>query len=818
MAVGIVAVSHSLPLAEAARDLALQMISGEQPPLALAAGTPEGEFGTDAVAVAEAIAAVDSGDGVLVLVDLGSAILSAEMALEFLPDPDLDVRIISAPFVEGLLAGVVRAATGGSIDEVAEEARAALIPKQQQLGDTAEQPTVSVDTAATDEVRRTATIVNAAGLHARPAGRIAEELAQFNASVTIQKAGRDAVSARSPLMVAGLGTRGGDTVTLSANGADATAALDHLENMIADGFGELVENLVEQPAAAAAGADPQPVDARNHSAPTRPLGVSSGRVLGPVARMAAPVSEPIAHGTIAENERAAEKQRVIEAVTQVTAELEELAATATGTAQEVLAATAKLAADPVIISEAGAKIIDQGRPAANAVWDVLRDIARQFTAGGGELAERASDVRDVRARIVAKLTGQQLPGIPNLKQPFILVAHDLAPADTATLNPKTCLGIVLGSGGPTSHTAILARALGIPAVIDAAAFAELEDGEEIVIDGETAEVIRQPNDSDKLDARTAPQLLSDLPPFAGPGRLASGETVQILANVGSSKDVAAAVERGAEGVGLFRTEFCFLGRETAPSLTEQVAAYAEVLQGFKGRKVVVRTLDAGSDKPLPFVTPAAEENPALGVRGYRTSWNYPDVLTTQLAAIAQAATQVPETDVWVMAPMIATLEETHSFVEEARHAGLKHVGIMVETPAAVGLADQIAEVVDFVSVGTNDLAQYTMAADRMATDLAHLNSPWQPALLRQLRALGENCADTAVSIGVCGESASDPLLAGVLVGLGVNSLSMTANAVPVVGAAIAGYTMEQCQQAAAAACNAESAEAARRAVREILAA
>lgn len=824
MTVGIVAVSHSLPLAEAARDLALQMISGEAPPLKVAAGTPDGGFGTDAVAVSEAITEVDNGDGVLVLVDLGSAILSAEMALEFLPDPDANVQVISAPFVEGLLAATVRAATGGTLEEVANEARAALAPKQDQLGDAApakssndaDGAAASVADVEIFDAKKIVALINPNGLHARPASKIAGLVSEFDAKIQIRSAAGKSAAALSPLAVAGLGTKGGENVELLANGPDAAVAVEKLAELISAGFGEV------EPASSGAEISPEKSAAGDSPATKpaarKPLGVSAGRVVGKVLRMPEPITAPAAGSPILAAERDAAVSRLKDAVAQVIAELQARADAATGHSHDILAATAQLAADPMIVDDASKQISETGTAPEKAVWEVLDDVATQYEAAGGALAERATDVRNVRARIVAALTGQKLPEVPQSDSPFILVAKDLAPADTAQLNPKTCLGMVLGEGGPTSHTAILARTFGIAAVVDAASFEALSDGDTVLVDGSEGAVIVNPSDDEAATARREPQLLTELPPFEGPGQLASGEEIAIIANVGGAKDVALAVERGAEGVGLFRTEFCFLGRQTAPSFDEQVKAYSEVFAGFPGKKVVVRTLDAGSDKPLPFVTPAHEENPALGVRGLRTCWDHPEVLETQLAAIAAAA-KATDAQPWVMAPMVATIEEAKTFVKTARAQGLTansgaKLGVMVETPAAAVQTAELFKVLDFVSIGTNDLTQYTMAADRMATELAHLNTPWQPAVLRLIGQIGAGA--NGGSVGVCGEAAADPLLAPVLVGLGVNSLSMTATAIPLVGAQIAKFDLATCKAAAEAACAAESASDARAAAAQVL--
>jgi phosphotransferase system enzyme I (PtsI) len=402
--------------------------------------------------------------------------------------------------------------------------------------------------------------------------------------------------------------------------------------------------------------------------------------------------------------------------------------------------------------------------------------------------------------------------VPEPGHPFVLVAEDLAPADTATLDPETVLGIVTSGGGPTSHTAILARSLGIPAVVAVTGADQLRDGETVLVDGGAGSVVRDPDPDAVAAARNRDTARRE---FDGRGRTADGIPVQLMANVADPDGARAAAEARAEGVGLFRTEFCFLGRAVEPSVAEQVTAYRRVLASFPGRRVVVRTLDAGADKPLGFVTVDDEPNPALGVRGLRTAVGHPDVLDRQLQAIAEAAA-VEDAEVWVMAPMVATPREARDFVAACEANGLRRAGVMVEVPAAALRSRSIFEHAAFGSIGTNDLIQYTMAADRVLGELASLSTPWQPAVLELVRATCEGAAAHDRPVGVCGEAASDPALAPVLVGLGVTSLSMTPRALGDVAAVLAATTSDECAELARLACEQPDAESARAAVRERL--
>ncbi|MFZ3452021.1 phosphoenolpyruvate--protein phosphotransferase [Arthrobacter sp. 7Tela_A1] len=550
------------------------------------------------------------------------------------------------------------------------------------------------------------------------------------------------------------------------------------------------------------------------------IGVSPGRVLGPSLRMPPPVPEPDAGLKFGPDSSVdGEKARLKDAADNVREDLKRRSAAASGDAKAVLDATAMMATDPMLLKAAG-KHINNGMAADRAIWEAGLEVASMLQSLGGYMAERTQDVLDVRARIVAELDGLPAPGIPASDVPFILTAEELAPADTATLDPALVIGLVTSGGGPQSHTAILARSLGLPAVVGAASADSIVDGAEIYLDGAAGTVVVNPGVAEREAAQKYASRGS-LPAFNGVGTTSDGHRVPLLANVGSGKDAVAAAAAGAEGVGLLRTEFCFLGRDTEPSIDEQVAAYGAVFEAFPGRKVVIRTLDAGADKPLPFLTDATEPNPALGVRGFRTDRSSPGVLTRQLEAIAAAAGS-HESDVWVMAPMISTADEAADFAVMCGAAGLATPGVMIEVPAAAIMSRAVLSRVKFASLGTNDLTQYTMAADRQLGTLASLNDPWQPAVLQLIAATVAGGAaagevDGAVrNVGVCGEAAADPALAVVLTGLGVNTLSMTPRALSTVGAVLASVTLPQAQELAALALAAETAAEGRTQVRRKL--
>ncbi|MFE4543593.1 phosphoenolpyruvate--protein phosphotransferase [Arthrobacter sp. NPDC056727] len=547
------------------------------------------------------------------------------------------------------------------------------------------------------------------------------------------------------------------------------------------------------------------------------VGVSPGRIIGTIRQMPKPISEPpagdqLAAGTTPEEATAALKA----AAGAVHDELRARADHATGDGKAVLEATALMAKDTMLIKGA-AKLIARGTSPQRAIWESGSSVSEMLHNLGGYMAERATDVLDVRARIVAELRGVPAPGIPSSNEPFILVAEDLAPADTATLDPNKVLALVTAGGGPQSHTAIIARSLGLPAVVAAVGVDELPDGTEIYVDGAAGSITASPDDSLRAAAEAWAATASLLAEFSGTGSTADGHLVPLLANVGGAKDAQAAAKLGAQGVGLFRTEFCFLERDTEPTVEEQAAAYKGVFDAFPGKKVVLRTLDAGADKPLPFLTDSTEPNPALGVRGYRTDFTTPGVLDRQLEAIAKAEKE-SEADVWVMAPMISTAEEAARFATMCAEAGIKTPGVMVEVPSAALTADTILREVGFASLGTNDLTQYAMAADRQLGPLAGLNTPWQPAVLRLvgLTVEGSRAEGHNKPVGVCGEAAADPALAVVLTGLGVTTLSMTARSLAAVAAVLKTVTLAEAQELAKLALSAPSAVEARAWVREKL--
>lgn len=537
------------------------------------------------------------------------------------------------------------------------------------------------------------------------------------------------------------------------------------------------------------------------------VGVSAGVAVGPVARVEGPV---LPQDTGPPPDPAAAAEAAAAALAAVAHELDGLAAKA-GVSGAVVGRQARIARDPSL-EALSRQLVRAGRTAPRAAWEAFTAYRDLRASDPVRPAPAGAELDDVRDRVVARLLGEPPPAIPDPGVPFVLVARDLSPALTAGLDPARVLALVTERGGPTSHTAVLAKSLGIPAIVGCAGAGALRSGQRVVVDGRAGLVTVEPDAATVGEARS--RSAAAVVDTGGPGRLRDGRPVALLAAVGAPADVAEAVAAGAEGVGVFRTEFCFLDRDQPPSVAEQVDAYLRVLDGFPGLPVTVRTLDIGADKPARFVPLGDQPNPALGVRGLRVARRFPALLDDQLTALGRAASRT-KAQVHVMAPMVATTGEAAWFATQARAHGIRSAGVMVEVPAAALRAGDLLRIVDFVSVGSNDLASYTFAADRADGELADLLDPWQPAFLELVASVLRAGARAGMPVNVCGEAPSDPMLAVVLVGLGAAGLSMAPRALPAVRATLAQWTLADCERAAAGALGADGPEEARGWVAEI---
>lgn len=899
--VGLVVVSHSARLAagvvELAREMAgevrLEEAGGLEPP---ADGEPA-PLGTDATRVMMAIEAADdgSGDGVVVLMDLGSAVLSAEMAVELM-DPEVAERVTlcAAPLVEGAVAAAVSAQSGADAAAVVAEATGALAPKRSHLGDDEPPPTEQqtfdasighqTSAASADAVEERFRVTVAQGLHARPAAQFVRTAASMDAQIEVTNAttGAGPAPATSLNGLATLGVREGHEITVRATGPAAREAIEALR-AVASGaaVGSGGASAASAGDASARGAEASGTSASRATA-------DAPRRTPPGEAPAPPPQPPFAEGEPA-TEDAAPNEPVAEAATPPTANLplhgiptspgiaiaalrrlgepdeaepsipdeptgapddewaklthardrvrqeveqsrDRLAAQVGAGEAEILDALALMLDDDALLAPARTAIEQHHRSAARAWADAVDSVVARYRALDDPYQrERAADVADIGRRVLRRLAGDEAQpqsadrdASPGAEAPSILLAPDLTPLDAAQIDPVTTRGIATARGGPTSHGAILARALGVPAVVGLGDEAlAIDPGTPAVLDGTAGVLIPAPSQETSKHyaerrAREAAAAEQARAAAHDPAVTRDGTRIEVAANAGDAQDARAAFEAGADGVGLLRTEFAFLGRAQMPGEGEQAEFYAAAAEALQGRPLVIRTLDAGADKPLPYLAMPAEQNPFLGVRGVRLGLARPELLRTQLRAIVRTATQ--HDNVKVMFPMVATVEELRAvrrLLDEAcarvggsPRAGFE-VGIMVEVPAAALLAVQLAHDVDFFSLGTNDLTQYVLAAERGNAALAGLADGLHPAVLRLVHEVCHAAKAHGRWVGVCGELAADPLAVPLLAGLGVRELSVAAPAVPAVKAAVRALDRDDAAALAHAALAADSAAAVR---------
>jgi phosphocarrier protein FPr len=817
--IGMVVVSHSAKLAEGVCDLARQVAQGRVR-IAAAGGTadPENPIGTDAFQVLQAIESVYSDDGVLVLMDLGSAVLSAGTALELLGEErSSHVELCAAPLVEGAVAAATLAAAGATLAEISQEARNALAGKlaqcpPQDAGGTAcattTMPALSkVGQAvppASPACQAEVTLTNRLGLHARPAAQIVRLVRRYRAQVTI-----DNVAASSINGVLSLGAREGHRLRICARGAEAHEALAALANFIESGCGELAPPLASPPQHQAGG-----------------IPASAGIAIGPLVKLR-PAAVEIVPRAVGNPE--AEQQRLIAAVhgaQEETKALYEWFKTHVGADEAgIFDAQSLFLEDPELVGAVWRMVLED-RVGAESAWlaETTRLADRFGSLEDPYLRARAADVADVAARVLRRLTGQA-SAARVLREPAILSAHDLTPSEVQDFDPTMVLGLCLEAGSVSAHSVILARAMGIPVVAGLGpGISALADGTIVAIDGEQGTVWISP-DADRvaalegrrrewLAARRAAELERHRPAATRDGR-----RIRVFANISGVAEAAEAVACGAEGVGVLRTEFLFLGRAAAPGEEEQLAAYRAIAESLGGRPLTVRALDIGGDKSLPYVEIGEEANPFLGWRGIRVLLSWRDLFRTQLRAILRAGAAQP---VELLLPMIASMDElreTTALVGEAEaeleREGLPfrkniRIGVMIEVPAAVAVADQLAREASFFSIGSNDLIQYAMAADRTNSRVAPLADPFQPAVLRMIRQTIEAGRGAGIDVALCGELAADPVATPLLLGLGLEEFSVSAPLIPELKRAISLWSAAEAEAVAREALAMDSCQSVRR--------
>lgn len=640
-------------------------------------------------------------------------------------------------------------------------------------------------------------ITNSAGLHARPAAVFASKAKTFQSDLSLLL-GDQSANAKSVVGVMGLSTRQGDKVRIEAEGSDAEQALVELTQLLLDRCGE------EEHEAPAAPAITVAVPAKQEESADflTGVGASPGIAIGRVYHHRVQEFDVPEFGA----STAQEQKNFAEAAKEAAVQIDSIKTKLLDPAkQAILSMHQELLQDPDLLALTYAGLAE-GKSAAWAWRSAFSSYSARLEAQDNALlSERANDIRDVGRRVLALLAGVKQTSL-DVPAGSILIAEDLTPSDTAVLDPSKVMGFCTRTGGATSHVAILARSLGIPAVcgISQAALA-LADNEQVIIDGSrgTLRVAPSPEQitvANEEISRIAERRAAEGAMSQQEARTSDGVRIEVVANIRNAADAREAVAKGAEGVGLLRSEFLFDNRDTAPCEEEQASEYSAVAAVLgKDRPLVVRTLDVGGDKPLSYLPLPKEENPFLGLRGVRVSLDRPDLFRTQLRAILRAA---PLTRLHIMFPMVASLEELRAakqiLAEEqvnTGHSDIK-VGIMVEVPSAAILASRFAPEVDFFSIGTNDLTQYVLAMDRGHPQLAKQADALHPGVLAMIAMTCEGAKAHGKWVGVCGGLASDEIAAPLLVGMGVKELSVSTPAIATIKATLSRWAMPECQQLA----------------------
>jgi phosphoenolpyruvate-protein phosphotransferase/dihydroxyacetone kinase phosphotransfer subunit len=791
--VGLVLVSHSRPLAEAVAELVRLTVKAELPMTCSGGvGDQRTELGTDAVEIQEAINLVYSDDGVLVLMDMGSAILSAETAKDFLdPEQQERVRLTSAPLVEGGIAAAVQAQLGASLDEVAEAALRSLLPKQDQVQDVVSAPSASSVRNVTIHEVLDVTIQNSHGLHLRPAALLIKTLSGFPAEVLVENrsANRGPVLARSLVDLARLQIREGDSVRFSISSPDPKPVVDSILSLVERQFDE----------AASSVALPEAEGALDHS---RPFAVSPGVAIGRPLLLDTVVPPIPTYAVVSAPEIAREVEKLRSAVAAALAEfdrrIDRLRASLPRNELQIFDAQRMIFADPTLLKEVQTKIRELHLNAAAAWHEILSNYAAdQEKADDPYLRARAADFREVERTVLSRLIGEKKESVlpqETFVDSTILVCEELTPTLAESFRRLSVAGVIQLGGGPTSH--ILARALGLPAIGGARSNLEdLRKAQRVAISGSEGSLwIDPPSDvfADLLGRQQLERSENERALQVSQERAITkdGIPVQVGGNAGSAEDIANARTNGAEFIGLFRSEFLFQSFEQEPDEDRQLAAYQEAL-ATAGRTfpVTVRLLDVGGDKPLKFLPQPHEANPFLGVRGIRLLMANQQFFRAHLRAILRLADTF---QVQLLLPMITDLSEILAtrktlvtLSEELRRASVPHrwpipIGAMIETPSAGLLIDQLLPQLDFLSIGTNDLTQYVLCAERGNASLSGFSDSLHPAVLRICEQVIRAAQERGIKTSICGEVASDREAIPILLSLGFREFSVTATAVPAI--------------------------------------
>ncbi len=852
--VGLVIVSHSRALADALIALVKQ-VSINEIPLARAGGVglKHQEFGTDAVEIVEAIHSVYSPDGVIVLMDLGSAILSAEMALEFLSD-DMrpHIRICAAPVVEGAISAGVQIGLGGDLDTVYREAQQALFPKIEQLSvsDESVVPESPISTPSASEGEDTGkeiilTIRAKYGLHARLSARFVQTAAPFDAEVWVSKLlplqdspsaeGREGaegkrevakgpVPATSLNSLTTLGVLQGEQIAVFAQGKDTDQVLAALQNQADQNFGENLSDYAEIPSVPVteAASDQDEMDI---------IPISEGIAIGPAFHYQMTQMQIRDYETDNPDLEWKRLQNALEVVRQMIMQQRQHVEVQLGSTQAAIFDIQLLTLeDEAILETARTQIFQHHRNVESAWNKSITALANSYkTLSDPYLRQRANDVLDVGNQVLFALMGHTA-ATPTFPEPGILVASEIPSSLIAQLDSGQVLGLIAMRGGPTDHSSILARALGIPAIV-VPSLQNFPSGTIIGIDGSNGNLwIDPPPQTLKKVKKCQHKWLTQRERLVGachePAVTRDGNHIRIAANAMSITDAKTAIRNGAEAIGLLRTEFLYLTRSTAPSEAEQVEMLSQI-SGFMGNyPVYVRTLDVGGDKTIPYLELPKENNPFLGLRSIRFSLERPDLFHTQLRAILRASVG---SDIRIMFPMISTMDEVTQVLqclenahqaledEQVAHRWPLEVAMMIETPSAALLTPSLAKYADYFSIGTNDLTQYTLAAERGHPKLSQYADGLHPSVLFLIQYVTSAAHQRGKRVGVCGELARDPLAVPVLLGLGIDGLSLNPAGIPQIKDIIRKIDMESASALANKALQADSATEVRSMVKELIA-
>jgi len=800
--IGLVIVSHSKMLAEGVKELALQM--GQNKVKIEAAGgldDDDNPIGTDPMKIEQAIRDAYSDEGVLVLMDIGSAIMSAEIALDFLED-DMRSHVVlcEAPLVEGAIAAAAQAMSGSPLKDVIAEAKNALHakivllqPEEEEETILEEQKDILVEGKSV-QIR----VPNKQGLHARPAAKLIEIVNRFDANALVGINGKKPVSASSISQVGTLGAKQGDVLNFILSGNEASqleeALIEFRDANFCDDDKLSVEPLKKI------------VKTKSNNGAIQGIAASEGIAIGKAVwfKKELPI---IKKESISDADQ--EMNLLHQSINRVIVDLETIQQKITKELNkeeaEIFEYHKLLLRDQDLLNEVEETVRKEKINVA-FVWSsqIKKLEAEYLKMDSAYLQERASDVVEVGNKVLLEMLGEPQQKIV-LTQACIIVTDELGPAETVDLDLNLVQGIVTRAGGETSHSAILSRSLGIPAIVGLGEeMDQIANGEEIAINGKTGEIwtLNHSNVIDDLRKQKVEEEIKRgelLEKAKAPAITKNGKTYQILANVSGPKEAKISFENGAEGVGLYRTEFLFMNRDVAPSEEEQYEAYKAVCENMKGYPVTIRTLDVGGDKPIPYLDIPAENNPFLGLRGIRYCLQDTELFKTQLRAICRVSA---EYNIRVMYPMVGVIEEVYSANELLRevHSELKKegipfsekmkVGVMIEVPSTIFFIPQLAAELDFLSIGTNDLTQYLLALDRDNNSVAKYHSPFHPAVLEAIREILVRSKKAGIEVSMCGELAGNTKATNLLIGLGLEKFSMNSPAIPSVKEVIRNIDLE----------------------------